>query len=284
MSPCIITVAITGSVPRKVDNPAVPISTAEQIEATHQAYEAGAAIVHIHVRDEQENVVCDPARFAAVREGILRHCPDIIVQFSTGGRGASLEDRGGMLHLAPEMASLTPGSVNLANMLYPNPPDFVRELARRMLAHDIKPEIELFDLSMIYAARQLVAEGLLRQPVHVQLVLGPSGLPVRRDVFEFLLGQVRSELPGATWGAMGTGRHQLTVNEWTLDAGGHCRTGFEDNVRFDKTRLAKNNAELVKRLADTVVAHGRTVATPAQARQILGLAPRLVPRLAERQR
>lgn len=108
MSPCIITVAITGSVPRKADNPAVPISTAEQIEATHEAYEAGAAVVHIHVRDEQENVTCDPARFAAVREGILRYCPDIIVQFSTGGRGASLDDRGGMLQLAPEMASAHP--------------------------------------------------------------------------------------------------------------------------------------------------------------------------------
>jgi 3-keto-5-aminohexanoate cleavage enzyme len=272
MSPCIITVAITGSVPRKADNPAVPISTAEQIEATHEAYEAGAAVVHIHVRDEQENVTCDPARFTAVREGILRYCPDIIVQFSTGGRGASLDDRGGMLQLAPEMASLTTGSVNLVNMIYPNPPDFVRELARRMLSYNIKPEIELFDLSMIYAAKQLVVEGLLKEPVHVQLVLGPGGLPARRDVFDFLLGQVRSELPSATWGAMGTGRNQLLVNEWTLDVGGHCRTGFEDNVRFDKTRLAKNNAELVKRLADKVVARGRTVATPAQARQILSLA------------
>ena len=272
MSPCIITVAITGSVPRKADNPAVPVSTAEQIEATHEAYEAGAAVVHIHVRDEQENVTCDPARFTAVRKGILRYCPDIIVQFSTGGRGASLDDRGGMLQLAPEMASLTTGSVNLVNMIYPNPPDFVRELARRMLSYNIKPEIELFDLSMIYAAKQLVVEGLLKEPVHVQLVLGPGGLPARRDVFDFLLGQVRSELPSATWGAMGTGRNQLLVNEWTLDVGGHCRTGFEDNVRFDKTRLAKNNAELVKRLADKVVARGRTVATPAQARQILSFA------------
>lgn len=272
MSPCIITVAITGSVPRKKDNPAVPISTAEQIEATHEAYEAGAAVVHIHVRDEQGNVVCDPARFAAVREGILRHCPDIIVQFSTGGRGNSLDDRGGMLHLAPEMASLTTGSVNLVNMIYPNPPDFVRELARRMLDYSIKPEIELFDLSMIYATKQLIAEGLLKEPVHVQLVLGPGGLPARRDVFDIMLGQVRSELPGATWGAMGTGRNQLLVNEWTLAEGGHCRTGFEDNVRFDQTRLARSNAELVKRLADKVVEHGRTVATPAQARQILSLA------------
>lgn len=271
MSPCIITVAITGSVPRKADNPAVPVTTAEQVEATHEAYEAGATVVHIHVRDEQENVTCDPTRFAAVREGILRHCPDIIIQFSTGGRGASLDERGGMLSLAPEMASLTTGSVNLVNMIYPNPPDFVRDLSRRMLAHRIKPEIELFDLSMIFATRKLLVEGLLKEPVHVQLVLGPGGLPARKDIFDFLLSQVRSELPLATWGAMGTGQHQLLVNEWTLEAGGHCRTGFEDNVRFDKSRLAKNNAELVKRLANKVVEHGREVATPAQARQILSL-------------
>jgi len=274
MSACIITVAITGSVPRKADNPAVPISTAEQIEATHEAYEAGAAIVHIHVRDEQENVTCDPHRFAAVREGILNHCPGIIVQFSTGGRGASLDERGGMLHLAPEMASLTTGSVNLATMIYPNPPDFVRELARRMLRYNVKPEIEVFDLSMIYATKQLVVEELLKEPVHLQLVLGPGGLPARKDVFDFLVGQIRSELPGATWGAMGVGRDQLLVNEWTLDARGHCRTGFEDNVRLDKTRLAKDNAELVRRLADKIVEHGLTVASPSEARRILGLADR----------
>jgi uncharacterized protein (DUF849 family) len=274
MSACIITVAITGSVPRKADNPAVPVSIAEQIEATHEAYEAGASIVHIHVRDEQENVTCDPERFSAVREGILSHCPNIIVQFSTGGRGASLDERGGMLHLAPEMASLTTGSVNLATMIYPNPPDFVRELARRMLSYNVKPEIELFDLSMIYTAKQFVVEKLLKEPVHLQLVLGPGGLPARKDVFDFLVGQIRSELPAATWGAMGVGRHQLLVNEWTLDAGGHCRTGFEDNVRFDKSRLAKNNAELVKRLADKIIEYGRTVATPLEARRILGLADR----------
>ncbi len=272
MSPCIITVAITGSVPRKTDNPAVPVTVAEQVEATHEAYEAGATVVHIHVRDEQENVTCDPARFAAVREGILRHCSDIIIQFSTGGRGASLDERGGMLGLAPEMASLTTGSVNLVNMIYSNPPYFVRDLARRMLAHNIKPEIELFDLSMIFATKKLVTEGLLKEPVHVQLVLGPGGLPPRKDIFDFMLSQVRSELPSATWGAMGTGQNQLVVNEWALEVGGHCRTGFEDNLRFDKTRLARSNGELVKLLADKVAEHGRAVATPAQARQILSLA------------
>lgn len=269
--PCIITVAITGSVPKKKDNPAVPVTVTEQVESSHEAYEAGASIIHIHVRDEQENVCCDPWRFEAVRDGILKHCPDAIIQFSTGGRGAALEDRGGMIYLKPDMASLTTGSVNLINMIYPNPPDFVRALAQKMTANIVKPEIEIFDLSMIFRTKQLIEEGLLQPSVHVQLVLGPGGVPARRDIFDFLFARVREELPSATFGAMGTGRLQLTVNEWTLEVGGHCRTGFEDNVRFDQTRLAKNNAELVARLAATIRKTGRLVATPKQARQILGL-------------
>ena len=270
-TPCIITVAITGSVPRKKDNRALPITVDEQVESSLEAYEAGASIIHIHVRDDEENVCCDPCRFEGVRAGIVKHAPDAIIQFSTGGRGAALDERGGMLDLKPDMASLTPGSVNLINMMYPNPPDFVRGLARKMIENDIRPEIEIFDLSMIFRTRQLIEEGLVKPTVHVQLVLGPGGVPARRDLFDFLYARVREELPEATFGAMGTGRMQLTVNEWVLDVGGHCRTGFEDNVRYDQTRLAKNNAELVARVADLVASRGRAVATPKQAREILGL-------------
>ena len=129
--PCIISVAITGSVPRKKDNPAVPISISEQVESTHAAYEAGASLVHLHVRDEQENSSSDRARFDALQDGIRQHCPDIIIQFSTGGRGRSFEQRGAMLDLAPDMASLATGSVNFPTTVYENPPDFVRSLAKR---------------------------------------------------------------------------------------------------------------------------------------------------------
>lgn len=270
-NPCIITVAITGSVPKKKDNPNVPITATEQIESSLAAYEVGASIIHIHVRDEEQNVCCDPWRFEKVREGIVRHAPDAIIQFSTGGRGASLDERGGMLDLKPDMASLTPGSVNLVNMMYPNPPEFVRGLAKKMIENEIRPEIEIFDLSMIYRTRQLIEEGSLVPTVHVQLVLGPGGVPARRDLFDFLHARIREELPQATFGAMGTGRQQLTVNEWTLDVGGHCRTGFEDNVRFDQSRLALDNAELVARVVELVRSRGRHVATPKQAREILGL-------------
>ena len=271
-TPCIITVAITGSVPTKKDSPAVPITVPEQIESTQAAYEAGAALVHVHVRNDDGTTTSDPERFGRFLAGIRKHCPDMIVQFSTGGRSGTGKERGGMLHLKPEMASLTTGSVNFAKIIYENHPTLINDLASSMLANDIKPEIEIFDLAMLYNAAKLVADGLLKAPVHVQFVLGiPGALPADREVLEFELAQLQRMLPGATWTAAGIGRHQLTVNEWTLELGGHCRTGLEDNLRFDKERLATSNAELVKRVADLTTKFGRSVATPAEARRILKL-------------
>ena len=271
-NPCIITVAITGSVPTKKDSPAVPITVPEQIESTHAAYEAGAALVHVHVRNADGTTTSDPEKFGRFLEGIRKYCPDMIVQFSTGGRSGMGAERGGMLHLRPEMASLTTGSVNFAKIIYENHPTLIHELAASMLANGIKPEIEIFDLAMLYNAAKLVGEGLLKPPVHVQFVLGiPGALPADREVLEFELAQLERVLPGATWTAAGIGRHQLTVNEWALELGGHCRTGLEDNLKFDKDRFASSNAELVERVAKLAASFGRSVATPAEARQILGL-------------
>ena len=244
--PCIISVAITGSVPRKKDNPAVPISVPEQVESTHAAYEAGAALVHVHVRDEQENSSSDPDRFARLQEGIRKHCPDIIIQFSTGGRGRALDQRGSMLYLKPDMASLATGSVNFPTIVYENPPDFIRSLAKTMLDYAIKPEIEIFDLAMLYNTADLVRDGLLKPPPHVQFVFGVKhALPARREILDFEVAQLNTLLPDATWTAAGIGRHQLEVNHWALEMGGHCRTGLEDNVRWDKDKLAESNAQLV---------------------------------------
>jgi len=271
--PCIITVAITGSVPVKADNPAVPITVAEQIESTHAAFEAGASLVHVHVRNDDGSTSSDPERFAQFAEGVRRHCPEMIIQFSTGGRSGRGSERGGMLVHGPDMASLATGSVNFATTIYENDPALIRELAQIMLEHRIKPEIEIFDLAMLYNAARLVDEGLLVPPVHVQFVMGiPGAQPARRDVLEFELGQLAEVLPGATWTGAGIGRHQLTLNKWALELGGHCRTGLEDNLRFDRSRLANSNAELVERVAEMARASGRTVATPSQARAILGLA------------
>lgn len=271
---CIISVAITGSVPRKKDNPAVPISVAEQVESTHQAYEAGAALVHVHVRDEQENPSSDPERFATLQEGIRKHCPDIIIQFSTGGRGRALDQRGSMLYLKPDMASLATGSVNFPTIVYENPPDFIRTLAQTMLEYGIKPEIEIFDLAMLYNTADLVAAGLLEPPPHVQFVFGVKhALPARREILEFEVAQLKKLLPDATWTAAGIGRHQLEVNHWALELGGHCRTGLEDNVRWDKTTLAKSNGQLVQRVADLCAQCNRPVASPKEAREMLKLRP-----------
>lgn len=272
MTPAIISVAITGSLPQKSHNPAVPISVAEQIESSHAAYEAGAALVHIHVRDEQGKPASDPERFRAVMEGVRRHCPHMIVQFSTGGRGRDLNERGAMLYLKPDMASLATGSVNFPTSVYENPPDFVEGLAREMLERGIKPEVEVFDVAMLYNAAELVKSELLRGPVHVQFVLGlKNALPARRELLVFLASELASILPGSTWTAAGIGRHQLTVNRWSLELGGHARTGLEDNVRFDETRLARSNAELVGRVAAIAGEYGRYAASALEARGILGI-------------
>jgi uncharacterized protein (DUF849 family) len=268
----VISVAITGSLPSKEQNPAVPITPSEQIESTQEAFEAGAALVHIHVRDDAGHPSSDPARFALVQEGVRKHCPGMIVQFSTGGRGRQLNERGSMLYLRPDMASLATGSVNFPTSIYENPPDFVESLAREIAKNGAKPEVEVFDVAMLYNAFELVKAGVLAAPAHVQFVLGlKNALPARRELLEFLVRELHELMPGATWTAAGMGRHQLTVNHWALELGGHCRTGLEDNVRFDQSRLAASNAELVARVAQITVEHGRRVATPAEARRLLGL-------------
>lgn len=273
ITPVIIAVAITGSLPQKKDNPAVPITVEEQIDSTLEAFAAGATIVHVHVRDEEGKSSSDPEKFSAFKEGVNKHCPGMIVQFSTGGRGRDTSARGGMLKYRPDMASLSTGSVNFPGMIYENHPELIKELATSMLELDIKPEIECFDLSMLYNAYDMVQSGQLKDPVHVQFIFGMKGiLPPVKEILEFEIEQLNKLLPGSSWTAAGIGRHQLALNKWALELGGHCRTGLEDNVRFDKERLAASNAELVTRVARMATEeYDRPVATPAQARQLLSL-------------
>jgi uncharacterized protein (DUF849 family) len=272
--PVIITVAITGALPKKQDNPAVPVTPSQQVESTHEAFEAGAALVHIHVRNPDESPASDPELYSRVQEGVRKHCPGMIVQFSTGGRGRDQSLRGAMLYLRPDMASLATGSVNFPTQIYENPPDFVEGLARTMLENDIKPEVEVFDLAMLYNAASLVKKGLLKDPPHVQFVMGiPNAMPARRTIFDFLRSEIEDVLPRATWVAAGVGRHQWEVNQWCMETGGHVRTGLEDNLRIEPDRLAASNAELVKKVVDACEKYSRKVATPAEARKILGLRP-----------
>lgn len=273
MKPTVIAVAITGSVPRKHDNPAVPTSPAEQIESTHEAFEAGATLVHIHVRNPDETPSSDPTLFAQVQNGVRKHCPGIIVQFSTGGRGRDPAARGNALDLRPDMASLSTGSVNFPTIVYENGAALVTDLATRMQANAVRPEIELFDLSHIHGARRLIDAGLMDHHPHVQVVMGvKNALPADEHLLDLMLAEIRRQLPGATWTAAGIGINQSRVIDWALARGADAvRTGLEDNIRLTRDRLAASNAELVRHAAEAIHRHDRRAATPAEARQALGL-------------
>src|SRR3954471_20606836 len=240
MRPIVIAVAITGSVPRKKDNPALPTTPAEQVESTHEAFEAGATLVHIHVRNDDETPSSDPERFAAVKEGVEKHCPGMIVQSSTGGRGRDQSARGSALYLKPDMASLSTGSVNFPTIIYENAPALVEDLATKMKENGIRPEIEIFDLSHLHGAKRLVEQGLMDDRPHVQFVMGvKTAMPAEERLPDTLLAELKRILPKATWTAAGIGRHQSEVMNWVLarDADG-VRTGLEDNIRVSKDRLA----------------------------------------------
>ncbi len=264
--------AITGSLPTKENNPAVPVTIAEQVESAQESFEAGASIVHCHVRDDEGKPTSDPERFARLKEGIERHCPGMIVQLSTGGRSGAGKARGGMLPLRPDMASLSVGSNNFPARVYENPPDLVDWLASEMLVHGIKPEIEAFDLSHIVQATAMQKDGRLKGPLYVQFVMGVRNcMPADERILDFYIETLNRLSPGSQWCAAGIGSAQATLNEWAVAKGGHTRTGMEDNVRLDRDTLAPSNAALVKRAVGICEERNRPVATWLQARNILGL-------------
>lgn len=270
--PCIICVAITGSLPTKANNPAVPITVAEQVESTQAAFEAGATIAHCHVRNADETPSSDPEKFAALKEGLETHCPGMIVQFSTGGRSGSGRERGAMLSLKPDMASLTVGSNNFPARVYENPPELVDWLAAEMAAHDVVPEIEAFDLSHIHHAALMHADGRLPKKLYVQFVMGvKNAMPADRDVFDYYVKTVERLSPGSHWCAAGIGANQIVLNEWCVASGGHARTGLEDNVRLDRGTLAPSNAALVDRVVTLCEKYERPVASWQEAREMLGV-------------
>ena len=270
--PCIICVAITGSLPTKANNPAVPISVSEQVESTQEAFEAGATICHAHVRNPDETPSSDPEKFAALKEGLEKHCPGMIIQFSTGGRSGAGQARGGMLPLRPDMASLSVGSNNFPTRVYENPPDLVDWLAAEMVTYDVKPEIEAFDLSHILKAAEMHKKGQIKDTPYVQFVMGvKNAMPADRHVFDYYIQTVNRLFPGAPWCAAGIGPNQIVLNDWAVSSGGHARTGLEDNVRLDKDRLAPSNAALVKRVVELCDKYERPVADAATARRMLGL-------------
>ena len=271
--PCILCCAITGSVPTKANNPAVPTTIAEQVESSLAAIEAGASIIHAHVRNDDETPSSDPEKFARLQEELRKHAPEAILQFSTGGRSGAGHERGGMLSLRPDMASLSVGSNNFPTRVYENPPALVDWLSSEMITYDVKPEIEAFDLSHIFHAALMHKRGQIKATPYVQFVMGvKNAMPADRDVFDFYRTTVE-RLFGvdAPWCAAGVGPNQIALNEWAISTGGHARAGLEDNVRLDRSTLAHSNAALIKRAADLCEKYERPVASPMQAREILGL-------------
>ena len=270
--PCILCCAITGSVPTKAANPAVPISISEQIESSHAAVEAGASIIHAHVRNADETPSSDPDKFAELQEGLKKHCPDVIIQFSTGGRSGAGQERGGMLSLRPDMASLSVGSNNFPTRVYENPPQLVSWLAAEMVKYEVMPEIEAFDLSHILKAIEMEQAGLIHNRLYIQFVMGvKNAMPADKTVFDFYVKMMADRAPNAPWCAAGIGPNQIVVNEWAIAAGGHTRAGLEDNVRLNRETLAPSNAALIARAADVCARYERPVATPLEARALLGL-------------
>ncbi len=270
-APVVICAAVTGSVTTRDGNPNLPITVDEIVESSLEAWRAGASMLHLHARDEDGVPTQRLDRFEPIVEGLREAGCDAILNLSTGSAAgrASGAERYVCLQLRPELGSLDCGSINFGDWVFENSPQFLRDVARAFLDAGAKPELECFDVGQIANALRLRDEGLVEDPLHFQLVLGvPGGAPGTIEQALYM----RSLLPAdATWSICGIGRHQLTLNTFCLIAGGHVRTGLEDNVYYARGVLAESNAQLVERLVRLAGELGRPVATPDEARAILSL-------------
>ncbi len=271
MEKLIITAALTGNVPTREMTPHVPLTSEEIAADVRRCAEAGASIVHIHARDTEGRPTLDAAVFQETARQIKRKAPEVIIQLSTGARaGRDWEARANPVRLLPEMASFTTGSNNLPGIVYENAPDFLLFLAGVFKETGVKPEIEVFEAGMINNAVFLVKKNLLAMPLHFDFVLGaPGAMPgtVRNLVF-----LADSLPPGATWTVAGIGPAEIPLATASIAMGGHVRVGIEDNLRLPDGDLA-TNAQLVQTAAAIARTMGREIASPAEARKILSLAP-----------
>jgi 3-oxoadipate:acetyl-CoA acetyltransferase len=273
--PLIVNAALTGMVPTKADNPNVPVTPAEIAADAERCHAAGAAIVHVHARDDEGRPTYRADVYAEIIAAVRERCPDMIVCVSTSGRVfRSIEQRAEVLdldgELKPELASLTLGSLNFPTGASVNDPATIKALAHRMQERGVVPELEVFDLGMVDYATYLIERGILRPPFYVNILLGSLGT---LSATPLNLASVVTALPrGATWSGAGIGRFQFFVNSLAIAMGGHVRVGLEDNLWLDphKEQPASNLA-LVERLVALARASGRTVATPAEARALIGL-------------
>ena len=276
--PLIVNAAVTGMVPTKADNPALPVTPSEIAADCERCVRAGASIVHVHARDDDGRPTY---RAEVYREIVLRvreRCPDAILCVSTSGRVfPGFEERAEVLDLdgdaKPELASLTLGSLNFARQASVNEPQLIRRLAERMRERRVVPELEVFELGMVDYARYLVERGVLVEPHVFNLLLGSLGTLAATP--PNLVALVQALPDGATWAGAGIGRAQFAVNTLAIAMGGHARVGLEDNLWLDddRRRPATNEA-LVRRVARVAEAVERPLATPDQARALIGLSAR----------
>ena len=277
MTKTIITVATTGAHPKKEDNPNVPMTPAEIAEDVYACWKAGAAVAHLHMRDDKGAGAMDKAKFRQTVELLRARHPDcdIVLNLTTSGAlGVSDEDR--MAHveeLRPEMASYDCGSMNwLHSGVFLNPPPFLEKLGKNLQSWGVKPEIEAFDPGMIANAAYYLKKGVLKAPLHFQFCMGcANGIPGTMKNLIFMKETMDELCPGSTWSCFGVGHSALTMLYGAVALGGHIRVGMEDNVLYSKGVLAQSNAQFVERAVRVSREFDREVATPADAREILGL-------------
>lgn len=271
MEKLIITAAICGAEVTKENNPAVPYTVEEIGREAETAYRAGASIIHLHVRQDDGTPTQDKERFRLCIEEIRRRCPDVIIQPSTGGAvGMSNEERLQPIYLHPEMATLDCGTCNFGgDEIFVNTENAIKEFGQKMIELGIKPEVEVFDKGMIDSAIRLQKKGFIKAPMHFNFVMGVNGgiSATLRD-FDFLMGSIPE---GSTFTVSGIGRNQFQVAAMSIVSGGHVRVGFEDNVYISKGVPAKSNGEMVEKVVRLAKELGREIASPAEAREILGL-------------
>lgn len=271
MEKLIITAAICGAEVTKEHNPAIPYTVEEIVREAKSAYEAGASIIHLHVREDDGTPTQCKDRFKVCIDAIKAECPDVIVQPSTGGAAwMTAEERAQPVDLAPEMATLDCGTLNFGGSeIFVNTEDMIKQFGSMMMEKNVKPELECFDKSMIDMAVRLKKKGFIKKPAHFSFVMGVNG-GIGGSLRDFLF--MRNSLPSdATYSVAGIGRHEFSLATAAIIDGGHVRVGFEDNIYLERGVLAKSNGELVEKVVRLAGELGRDIATPAEAREILGL-------------
>jgi 3-keto-5-aminohexanoate cleavage enzyme len=271
MEKLIITAAISGAEVTKEQNPAVPYTVSEFVKEAKLAHAAGASIIHLHVRYDDGTPTQDKARFKEIIDAIKVECPDVIIQPSTGGAvGMSNDERLQPIELLPEMATLDCGTLNFGgDEIYENTENTIKYFCERMIEKNIKPELEVFDKSMIDMALRLAKKGYIKSPMHFDFVMGVNG-GISGELRDFVF--LRHSIPSdATYTVAGVGRYEFPLAVAAIADGGHVRVGLEDNLYLAKGVLAKSNGELVSKVVRLANELGREIASPADTRRILGL-------------